>query len=456
MLLGLGLLAAPAWAAAPPMPGASETPPRAAAHPAAQPRPDPQAADAAGALPLATLIAMALDGHPALAAERAREQVAQAAIRSAKARPNPELEWLVGRQGARLPGVAEGPTHSLGLTQRLELPSLRRARLDAAEASARGVRASVGAFQHALVAGVKRGYLGVLRAQAELRNVQEDAKVTEQIHARVKVRVETGEAPRFELLRAEAERLNAQRAVQTAQQRVGQALAELRQAVGPALPPDARVAGSLEDPVPPAESLDALRSRLLERHPELVAVRSELRAAEARVRVEQAQAEPSWSLRLGADRNPDLTNRRIGVSVTVPLLDRREGPIAEARATVLRLQSLLADREHQLGQALAIAGQQLQIAMDQVAAYEGGIVRQAESAMRVAEAAYRYGERGILDSLDAQRVWRAARNELNVARFELRAAQVEIERLRAEAGLDELTAVPAPGPTAALGAGGQP
>lgn len=417
---------------------------------AAEPTPE-------GALAIDQLIAMALEANPALAAELARERAAQAAIRTARALPNPEVEWLAGRQGARLPGVAEGSAQSLSLTQRLELPSLRRARLDAAESTARGVRASVGAFRHGLVANVKRSHLGVLRAQAELRNAREDAQVTEQIYTRVKVRVETGEAPRFELLRAEAERLNAQRTVQTAQQRVGQALAELRRVVGPALPPDARVAGSIEDPVFPDEPPEALRSRLLERHPELVAARADLRAAEARVRLEEAQAAPSWALRLAADRNPDLTQRRVGVQVTVPLLDRREGPIAEARAVVQRARSILADREHQLGQALAIALQQQQIALDQVAAFEGGIVREAESAMRVAEAAYRFGERGILDYLDAQRVWRAARNELNAARFELRAARVEIERLRAEAGLEEFTEpAPASGLPPAAPAGADP
>ena len=67
----------------------------------------------------------------------------------------------------------------------------------------------------------------------------------------------------------------------------------------------------------------------------------------------------------------------------------------------------------------------------QVAALESGIVRQAEAALKVAEAAYRFGERGILDYLDAQRVYRAARGDLITARFELRSADIEIARLLA-------------------------
>jgi len=69
-----------------------------------------------------------------------------------------------------------------------------------------------------------------------------------------------------------------------------------------------------------------------------------------------------------------------------------------------------------------------------VAALESGIIKEAEAALKVAEAAYQFGERGFLEVLDAQRVYRAARSELVVARYELAAAWVEIERLRAIPG----------------------
>ncbi|WP_416384102.1 TolC family protein, partial [Parvimonas sp. M13] len=50
---------------------------------------------------------------------------------------------------------------------------------------------------------------------------------------------------------------------------------------------------------------------------------------------------------------------------------------------------------------------------------------------KVAEAAYRFGERGILEVLDAQRTFRAVRNELISARYDLVNAVAEIERLSA-------------------------
>ncbi|MFM7254907.1 MAG: TolC family protein, partial [Betaproteobacteria bacterium] len=48
---------------------------------------------------------------------------------------------------------------------------------------------------------------------------------------------------------------------------------------------------------------------------------------------------------------------------------------------------------------------------------------------RVAEAAYRFGERGILEVIDAQRVLRAVRADLLLAKFEQQSAANTIQTL---------------------------
>ena len=105
--------------------------------------------------------------------------------------------------------------------------------------------------------------------------------------------------------------------------------------------------------------------------------------------------------------------------------------MAEATALLSRSRSEEASQQLMLVQALEGAYREYEIARTQVNALENGILREAESTMKVAEAAYRFGERGILEYLDAQRVFRAARNELIAARYALQLAAIEIERLRA-------------------------
>jgi len=94
-----------------------------------------------------------------------------------------------------------------------------------------------------------------------------------------------------------------------------------------------------------------------------------------------------------------------------------------------RLQGRLDGRRAELRQQLQHAWQALAIARLRVQALSEGVVLDAEAALKVAQAAYRYGERGILDVLDAQRVLRSARLNLLEARFQSQAARIELETL---------------------------
>jgi cobalt-zinc-cadmium efflux system outer membrane protein len=72
-----------------------------------------------------------------------------------------------------------------------------------------------------------------------------------------------------------------------------------------------------------------------------------------------------------------------------------------------------------------------------LAAYESGLLARAESVLKVAESGYRYGERGILDYLDAQRTYRAVRKDHLAAVYDLIVSVLEIERLLGTELLEE-------------------
>ena len=61
--------------------------------------------------------------------------------------------------------------------------------------------------------------------------------------------------------------------------------------------------------------------------------------------------------------------------------------------------------------------------------FESGLLSQAESVLKVAESAYKYGERGILEYLDAQRTYRVVKKDYLTARFDYVATMIEVERL---------------------------
>lgn len=365
----------------------------------------------------------------------AREQVTAAryAVDSASAFPNPELEYLGGTARSRTPGGNTGDARSVALTQPLDMPWRRTARIDAAQAGLEASAASNRAFEADVLARLRLRYFELLRRQAELLNAREDAKLMESVRSRIALRVEQGEAPRFELIKSDAEALNAQKSAQAAGFRVQQARSLLRQMVGAALPEDFTVSGSLRE-VPALAASDGLHQQLLDSSPDLARARAEMVRAQRQLDLERGQRWPNVALKASYDEDPEVRTSKFGLVVSIPLWDRRSGPQGEAAAQLSRARNELEAQQFSLGQTLDVAIQQYEIAQTQVAALESGIVRQAESALKVAEAAYRFGERGYIEVLDAQRVYRAARSELIAARFELAAAWVEIERLRALPG----------------------
>jgi outer membrane protein, heavy metal efflux system len=175
--------------------------------------------------------------------------------------------------------------------------------------------------------------------------------------------------------------------------------------------------------------LEELQTQAETENPEVRALQAQVERADANLRGARASRLPGVDLRIGQMREPDLRQTMVGVSVQIPLLDRREGVIGEASSERVRLQGRLDGRRAELRQQLRLAWQSLDIARLRAQALSEGVVVDAEAALKVARAAYQFGERGILDVLDAQRVLRSARANLLEARFQEQAARIELESL---------------------------
>jgi cobalt-zinc-cadmium efflux system outer membrane protein len=297
--------------------------------------------------------------------------------------------------------------------------------LEASQAQRQGFRSD-------LAARVKTSFYQVLRRESELNSARQDLEMMRQIHSRARLRVEVGEAPRYELIKAETELLTAQKNMQTAELRVDQAKAGLRQQVGGGMPSLFDVQGTLgTSPTVPA--LGILHETMLSNNAELTQRRMELEKARLGVDYQRSLRWPEVSVRAQTDRQPDNKVTQVGLVMTIPLWDRRSGPVGEATAQATQAQTALEARQFELMQELDTAYRQYEITQAQVTALESGIVREAESALGVAEAAYRFGERGILDFIDAQRVLRNARNELIAAQYEMQVAAIQIEKLMSAA-----------------------
>ena len=382
-------------------------------------------------LSLPDLEAMMFSQSPALRGAANAVDAARAAVDTARTIPNPQIEVMNGTRFQR-PGntTQNGNIKSLSVTQDLDMPWHRFPRVDGALAGLNAAQSNEQSFQADMRAQLRLRYYDLVRRTAENRVAREDVKLMEGIHKRIALQVETGEKARFELVKANAELLNAQKMQESASLRVRQSRGALRALVGIQLPAGFEVEQQAHAFAPPAP-LSEVREQVLKVNPELQRTRAQRQQLDRKLSEEKALRFPKFALRADQDLDPEWRSKRVGVAMNLPLWDWRGGPVGEAAAKLSQTDNQLAYQEFSLLQSLESAYQQYGIANAQAIALEGGIVRHAANALRIAELAYKAGEKSFLEVMDAQRVYRAARNELITAQFELASAWTEIERIRA-------------------------
>jgi cobalt-zinc-cadmium efflux system outer membrane protein len=383
-------------------------------------------------LTLDQALSLAEQSSPILSEVAAQVGQAKAGIQSASAYLNPSFQILAGNQGARpirTPGVP-GPLLHFSATQTLEIPLERRARirvsrfqLGSTEYLAAGVHLSV-------VADVKRAFYDVLRRREEVGHARENLALVEDLRRRVGVRVQVGEAGRLELTRAEAELSRARALVSAAEIELANSQASLRAVIGAAPGVTYDLQGDLDNRVDLAP-LGELRRMVLAQHPALAEAKTLTLRSEALVQDQRALRIPQPTFYGEYEHQPDITYYRVGVIVPLPLWDRRKGPIAEAEAQVRRSEAITRRRELEIVAALERAYDQYQLSDEQVETVQKGSLREAEAAVDAARAAYKFGERGILEVLDAQRVLQGVRDDLLNAMYARQSALIDLEELGA-------------------------
>lgn len=387
----------------------------------------PAAFASTASLSLDELVAHVISANADLKAAEFAVEAARAATVTASALPNPRLEWQSGTFRPQPSGLS-GTASTATLAQPLENPWLRQARRAAADAGV-GVASQLRQTLHNNVsARVRVLALEMLLREEESQAFAESLALLEQVRDRIRSRVEIGEAPRYDLIKADAETITARQRVEQSAMLAEKVRISLNRLAGGALPNNWKLS-----PIPSADSTErparALSDAQLRSNPELQTLERTLARAEEILRQARASVVPSVDVLVTNSREPGMHQNVVGLSVTLPILDRRQGPIAEAQADRMRALASLEGRRQEIVQEWLMAHKSLDMAQARIRALSQGALREAQAAVRIAEAAWRFGERGILDVLDAQRVLRALRADLILARFEAQAALIEIERL---------------------------
>jgi cobalt-zinc-cadmium efflux system outer membrane protein len=337
---------------------------------------------------LATLSLAALYFNPSLETARARVAESQAAIVTAGARPNPSLSIT--------PGIPSPYLFNLDFSVPIETARKRGHRIQIARSLDEAARFDLADSGWKVRSGVRLALLNyfltsrsldLLRSQEQIRG--EQVNILEQ-------RFSLGEIARPEVDLARIELSKAHLAINTIEGQLAEAKAALAASIGI---PAAGLQGldfswtDLDYP-PSAESLspreiqrDAVLNRL-DVHRSL----AQYAAAEADLQLEISKQYPDLQIGPGYTYEERNNFFVIGLSTTLPLFNRNQGPIAEAEARRKEAAASFLER-----QAQVIAGGERALALYTAALKELGEVDQSlgklqDSQLRMMQQAVRLGE----------------------------------------------------------------
>jgi outer membrane protein, heavy metal efflux system len=396
--------------------------------PAIAPAASPAATAPGPSLSVDELIRAVLRHNPDIRAAQVQTLSAQAGIQSAQAWANPRIDAVQGRNEARLPGLVPGTVQGWSVSQFIENPRTRQFRTASARASAKDSLHQAQGVRNELITQVRLRVNEGLLHQAQAQAAADAVALLEKARELVRLKVEIGEAPKYEIIKADAEIINARERLQTATLMVQQAQLELDRMAANQLPAGWQLVGDLSA-IPDMNSIDQMHALALQRNPSVLSMQTELERLTAQLNEAKTQKWPGFELRYSESLDPEWRQSQIGVGLHIPLLDQRQGPIAQASAQLERAQIQLQGRQNELRQHILLAWKSMEIARLRINALSQGSLREALAALRVAEAAYRFGERGFLDVLDAQRVLRSVRADIIDARYQLQISRVTLDQL---------------------------
>ncbi len=379
---------------------------------------------------------------------RSRAAEAEGLARQARAWPNPVADL------AREPlsrGDEDYAETDLHLSQRFEVSGARGARGEAADWSQVVAEELVRADSARLAFAVKRAFVEAEMTEDHLAVTEQAVEVFREGERNAAIREAEGDISFYDLQRLRIERMRYENLVAEAGLAVSAARRTLALLIlkdsgglsldtGDALDAERLEISAIErpetlDPSPTPDVDPETFQLAVSRRPEVAAAEAEVLAAQADDRVARAMRIPDITATGGYKRQSDgFSGAFVGLSVPIPLFDRRSGQIeatgvrvrgAEERRVLMR-RRIAADLRNTIASYRSLR--------DRRAYLEDNTLVGSPDILEIAQIAYEAGEMTLVELLDAAEALRDAR--MAEARFsaDLRISYYDLER--AQGGFD--------------------
>lgn len=390
-------------------------------------------------LTLDRLEQMALESNPAVARAAAQLEALRGKWVQVGLPPNPTIGYVSEEMGD------EGTAGKQGGFVGQKFVTGGKLRLNRAVVSQEVAQAeqNLAAQQQRVLTDVRLGYYNVLVSQRRLDLARELVGVSDRAVNASRELLKAQEIPRIGLLQTEVEAQNAQILLTQAQNGNVAAWRHLSSVVGqPDLPPR-RLAGELGWT---AQNLDwdEQLQRLFTASPEIANALSELEHARWSLNRAYAQVAPDVNVQAAVqhDNATDATVSGVQVGLPIPLWNKNQGGIRQARNRIIEAERNIQRVELDLRQRLAATFQEFADARFQVENFSREILPKARETFELVSEGYAKGEVGYLDMLIAQRTFFQTNLLYIEALHKLWRAYIRIDGLLLDGSLADTT-VPA-------------
>jgi len=379
----------------------------------------------------------AVQRNLALLAERANLSIAEAALVSARLRPNPVLSATSERldllgTGFNETNGAGPPEYAVRVDVPFERAHKRELRTDVADYAKRQAEARIADAVRRLKLDVVLASVDILEAKARVQLAEDNLQTLERLVQLNERRLTSGAIPPLEVTRSRVAMLQYRGAVKTAQLALIQARLKLLPLLG-RKPDEAPI--DIEDrlgvtPASAGPDVTGLQLTARATRPDLLVLHQDEARTQADLRLQIAQAKVDYTLGVEYRREQGVNGRGnllgLFVSVPLPLFNRNQGEIGRAEAEHEKARRSLAAVETDVAGEVASAYEEFESARQLLIEIERDLLKPTADVRSVTTYVYQAGATSLLDVLDAQRAFNDTMDTYFSAQAVYRRAQAKL------------------------------
>jgi cobalt-zinc-cadmium efflux system outer membrane protein len=382
-------------------------------------------------------VAEAIQNNPGLLAERLGVPVAEAALITARLRPNPvvstssdHLDWL-GTGFNETNGA--GPTETaLRVDVPLERGGKRRFRMDTAGFAKQIAEMRVADSMRRLRLDVTLACIDVMEAKSKLALAQDNLRSLEGIVRLNQTRLDGGAIAPVELTRSRVAMLQFRGSVRTAELALLTARTKLQTLLGRKAGEESfDVSDDLKVPLPArGPDLEQIQAAALAARPDLKLTQLDQARSQSELRLQIAQGKIDYTVGMEYRRQQGVngTGNSLGFffSAPVPVFNRNQGEIARVTLEQNQIRKNIEALQSQVEGEVAGAYEEYETARQLAAEIERDLLKPSTEARDTTTYVYQAGASSLVEVLDAQRAFNETMSAYYDAQADYRRAAIKL------------------------------